>query len=499
MNAFSRRGACPALSAPMRTGDGLLVRLNPMTGGLSPKSLVGLGESALRHGNGVIEVTARGSLQVRGLTPTSARLLAMEVDALGIAVRTGVPVEIGPLAGLDPEEVADPRPLAERIRAAIEEAGLAKRLGPKVSVVVDGGGRVTMDAVTADVRLAAIRTDAGVRWLLAVAGDSENAALLVTVEKDAARDIAVAILRMVAEKGREAHARDLTARQMKSLASWHSFAPPSVLPDISPTRGEIGSFAGGSPSATLAIGESGDRGAISPQVGEMPSGGKEGRTEGGAVERLPVPASFPIGIFNLTDDIALGIGLPFGSMPAQKLIGLTQHALTLGVTEIRLAPNRALLFLGLSPTACRSLQQAAAALGFVTDPADPRTKIAACPGAPACASGRIATRDIAETIAAENRDLLDSTLTLHISGCAKGCAHPGRAALTLVGGDNGAGLVVDGTAKALPAGYRPGYDAARAVGRIAAAIRDARLRGETTAACLTRLGAAGVTELYRQE
>ncbi|TIS40736.1 precorrin-3B synthase [Mesorhizobium sp.] len=451
MNAFSRRGACPALSAPMQTGDGRLVRLNPVAGGLSPKSLIGLGESALRHGNGIMEVTARGSLQIRGLTPGSARLLAAEVDALGIAVRTGVPVETGPLAGLDPEEVADPRPLAEQIRAAIDDSGLAQRLGPKVSVIVDGGGRLKMDAVTADVRLATMRTDAGTQWQVAVAGDGQTATLLVMVDEDAARNIAVAILRMVAEKGREAHARDLTERQLRSLASWHLFAPPS------------------------------------------------GRTEGGAVERLPVPASFPIGVFDLTDGIALGIGLPFGSIPAQKLIELTQRAFTLGATEIRLAPGRALVFIGLSPTACRSLQQTAATLGFVTDAADPRTRIAACPGAPACASGRIATRDIAETIAAENRDILDSSLTLHISGCAKGCAHPGPAALTLVGGENGAGLVVDGTAKALPAGYRPGYDAARGVDRVAAAIRRTRFRGETAAACLTRLGAAGVAELYRQE
>ncbi|TIL95715.1 MAG: precorrin-3B synthase [Mesorhizobium sp.] len=494
MNAFSRRGACPALSAPMQTGDGLLVRLNPVAGGLSPKSLIGLSESALRHGNGIMEVTARSSLQIRGLTSASARLLAMEVDALGIAVRTGVPVETGPLAGLDPQEIADPRPLAERIRAAIAEAGLAQRLGPKVSVIVDGGGRLGMDVVTADVRLAATRTNAGIRWQVSVAGDGQNAKPLATVGDDAARDIAIAMLRMVAEKGRDAHARDLTARQLTSLASWHSFAPPSVLPDISPTRGEIAPWSPLPPIATGAKGEPAAKLPISPQVGEM-----SGRTEGGAVERLPVPARFPIGIFDLTDGIALGIGLPFGSMPAEKIIALTQYALTLGAAEIRLAPQRALLFIGLSPTACHSLQQAATALGFVTDAADPRTRIAACPGAPACASGRIATRDIAETIAAENRDLLDASVTLHISGCAKGCAHPGPAALTLVGGDNGAGLVVDGTAKALPAGYRPGYDTARGVGRIAAAIREARFRGETTAACLTRLGAAGVTELYRQE
>ncbi|RWK98020.1 MAG: precorrin-3B synthase, partial [Mesorhizobium sp.] len=300
-------------------------------------------------------------------------------------------------------------------------------------------------------------------------------------------------LRMVAEKGREAHARDLTARQLASLASWRSMAPPSVLPDISPTWGEIALSSSVSPMSKVEESEPAAKLPISPPVGEM-----SGRTEGGAVKRPPVPARFPISIFNLTEGTALGIGLPFGSIPAQKLIDLTQHALTLGATEIRLAPHRALLFIGLSPTACHSLQQTATTLGFVTDAADPRTKIAACPGAPACASGRIATRDIAESIAAENRDLLDA-VTLHISGCAKGCAHPGRAALTLVGGDNGAGLVVDGTAKALPAGYRPGYDAARGVGRIAAAIREARFRGETTAACLTRLGAVGVTELYRQE
>ncbi|MER9879828.1 precorrin-3B synthase [Mesorhizobium sp. M0118] len=489
MNAFSRRGACPALSAPMQTGDGLLVRLNPVAGGLLPKSLIGLCESALRHGNGIMEVTARGSLQIRGLTPASARLLAMEVDALGIAVRTGVPVETGPLAGLDPEEIADPRPLAERIRAAIEDAGVTQRLGPKVSVIVDSGGQLTMDAVTADVRLVAMRTGARTQWQVAVAGDGQTAMPLVMAEEDAACDIAVAILRMVAEKGRDAHARDLTERQLRSLASWRSFAPPSVLPDISPSRGEIGNSTAGSPSATLGIGETSNESAISPLEGEM-----SGRTEGGAKERQP------IGVFDLAAAaIVLGIGLPFGSIPAQELIDLTQYALTLGATEIRLAPGRALLLLGLSPAACLSLQKTAATVGFVTDAADPRTKIAACPGAPACASGRIATRDIAETIAVENRDILDSSLTLHISGCAKGCAHPGPAVLTLVGGENGAGLVVDGTAKALPAGYRPGYEAAHGIGRIAAAIRSARHPGETAAACLVRLGAAGITEIYRQE
>ncbi|MBZ9858230.1 precorrin-3B synthase [Mesorhizobium sp. CA12] len=489
MNAFSRRGACPALSAPMQTGDGLLVRLNPVAGGLAPKSLIELGESALRHGNGIMEVTARGSLQIRGLTAESARLLADEVDALGIAVRSGVPVETGPLAGIDPEEIVDPRPLAERISAAIEEAGLTTRLGPKVSVVVDGGGQLTMDAVTGDVRLKAVQAAAGIWWSVSIAGDGRSAKPLAAVDADAGRDITVAALRMVSEKGREAHTRDLSERQLASLASWHSFAPPSVLPDISPSRGEIGSSRAGSPLSALDIGESRGDKAISPLEGEM-----SGRTERGAQERQP--ARSPIGLFNLGNNTALGIALPYGSMPAQNLIDLATQAANLGASAIRLAPGRALLFLGLSAPC--TLQSSAAALGFVTDPADPRTRIAACPGTPACASGRIATRAIAETIAKESADLLDASLSLHISGCAKGCAHPGTAALTLVGDENGAGLVVDGTAKALPAAYRPGYDAASGVAGILAAIRDGRHQGETAAACLKRLGAAGIAELYRR-
>ena len=262
MNAFSRRGACPALSAPMQTGDGLLVRLNPVAGGLPPKLLIGLAESALKRGNGIMEVTARGSLQIRGLTAASAALLAAEVDALGIVVRTGVPVETGPLAGIDPQEVTDPRALAERIRMAVEDARLTQRLGPKVSVVVDGGGQLTMDGVTADVRLKAVRAGDGVVWAVSIGGDGRSTKPVVTADADAARDIAVAALRMVAEKGREAHARDLSERQLASLRGWHSVPPPSGLPAISPARGEIGSssvgprFATSAPGATSAIGES---------------------------------------------------------------------------------------------------------------------------------------------------------------------------------------------------------------------------------------------------
>ncbi|WP_027153152.1 ABC transporter ATP-binding protein [Mesorhizobium sp. WSM2561] len=83
--------------------------------------------------------------------------------------------------------------------------------------------------------------------------------------------------------------------KLPNLRSPHSFAPPSVLPDISPTRGEIGSSVAGTPPAALEIGESGNDSAISPLEGEM-----SGRTEGGLTERKPLksaakPSHTPLG------------------------------------------------------------------------------------------------------------------------------------------------------------------------------------------------------------
>ena len=414
---FTRRGACPALSAPMQTGDGLLVRLNPVAGGLSPNALIGLCKAASAHGNGIMEVTARGSLQIRGLTQASTQLLAAEVDALGIAVRTGVPVATGALAGLDPDEIADPTPLAERIRAAIAAAGLDGKLGPKVSVIVDGGGRSCLDEVAADVRLTARRAGLETHWQVALAGDARTASLLAAGDEQHALETTISILSTIAALGPTARARDL------------------------------------SPSAKLPI---------SPPVGEM-----AGRPEGGA------RAKTLLGVFPLADArTALGIALPFGHADAGELVAFAEHAASLGVEDIRLAPRRTILSLCPTVEAAETLQDTARTLGFVVSPTDPRTAISACPGSPACASGHIAARQLAAAVAPDLADLLDSSRHLHISGCAKGCAHPGKAALTLVGSEIGAGIVVDGTARDMPLAYTAPEGARDGLARLAEALRD---------------------------
>ena len=109
-----RRGVCPGLSQPLSTGDGLLVRITP-AGTIALDAFAALCAAARAHGNGIIEVTARGSIQVRGLSTQSAPRFADAIAALGIAADS-VPIVCNPLAGLDAAESFDPSAFAAALR-----------------------------------------------------------------------------------------------------------------------------------------------------------------------------------------------------------------------------------------------------------------------------------------------------------------------------------------------------------------------------------------------
>ena len=44
----------------------------------------------------------------------------------------------------------------------------------------------------------------------------------------------------------------------------------------------------------------------------------------------------------------------------------------------------------------------------------------------------------------------DGAATIHVSGCRKGCAHPGTAALTIVGTERGCGIIANGSVRDRP-------------------------------------------------
>ena len=124
------RGWCPTVHAPMPSGDGLLVRVKPLGGRLPAPALAALAQAAARYGNGVVELTSRGNLQIRGVHAPAAFAAAMV--AAGLA---------------DPDPAREARrnvtalPGSDEALVADAEAVLSETPGlqPKVGVTVDGG------------------------------------------------------------------------------------------------------------------------------------------------------------------------------------------------------------------------------------------------------------------------------------------------------------------------------------------------------------------------
>jgi precorrin-3B synthase len=71
-------------------------------------------------------------------------------------------------------------------------------------------------------------------------------------------------------------------------------------------------------------------------------------------------------------------------------------------------------------------------LQLITDARDPRLAMDVCPGAPACPNASTETRRDAQRLVDTLQDSLAAFPSFHISGCEKGCARRGAAALTLV-------------------------------------------------------------------
>lgn len=131
------------------------------------------------------------------------------------------------------------------------------------------------------------------------------------------------------------------------------------------------------------------------------------------------------------------VGLAFGQMQARTLAALAQHG------PIRLTPWRMLLLenpRNLPPTLP----------DLILHPG-PLLHVDACTGAPGCPQALQETRDLARRLATQ----VPPGRHLHVSGCAKGCAHPGPADVTLVATQAGFDVIRHGSARDRAQGHMP--------------------------------------------
>ncbi|MEF0941542.1 precorrin-3B synthase [Rhizobium sp. BR 362] len=436
------RGACPSLSAPMITGDGLLVRLRPTTPGLTIGQFRALAQAAERHGNGLIEITARGNLQLRGMTAENMAGLAEDIAHADIIPETGVTIEVPPLSGLDPLEIADARELAALLREQIAALDPQPELAPKLAIIIDAGGRLNLDAITADIRLRAARiAENSTMWVLAIGGTAQTAKALASLSTGQSIPAIIELLKALALLGPRARGRDLDVASLRKQYQ---------SPDVS----------------ALSMADQ----YVSP-TGIHPLG---------------------------SDRLALGLRPSFGQIHARDLLRFLAVAEDAGASEIRAAPEHAILVLGLDAKAAKAVQLAAANYGFRTRPDDPSNHLEVCAGAGACASAFYPTKAAAADLLELVPELLDGSLTIHLSGCRKGCAHPGNSALTIVGAPMGYGVVVNGSASSEPVAYIGKEELKSALAEMNRLVRNNKVAGESTKECLTRLGTDAIVTALRQ-
>jgi precorrin-3B synthase len=142
--------------------------------------------------------------------------------------------------------------------------------------------------------------------------------------------------------------------------------------------------------------------------------------------------------------VALGVGLPFGHSDAEALQRLLDAARSACASGLRTAPGRALLVLGLLANKAQSFAAEAASFGFIVEADDPRRRVIACAGAPICAAGEIPARAMAPAIARALSATPRAAGLVHVSGCAKGCAHPAAAPVAIFGRAGACDLFIDG-------------------------------------------------------
>lgn len=366
MSAVAIKGWCPGALRPMQSGDGLVVRIRPRGGRLDATQAAGIAELAGRYGNGLIDLTSRANLQIRGVSERDyfslidglAELGLLDADPETEARRNIVVMPFW----VDGDETSS---LAAELEERLAESSLV--LPTKFGFAIDDGSERVLARASADIR----------------------------IERDLAGGL---LVRADGARFGRSVGRGEAVSTTLAVAEWFV---ASGGPDGERKRMAAHLAAGASVSDSL-----------------------RGDAEPAQASADPAPGLNAIGAM---------VGVAFGQLPYQTLSRLASDA-----RALRITPWRMLLLEGL-----REMPRDA---DLITHPGDPALRVIACSGAPRCGEAFADTRALASALAPH----IPADARLHVSGCAKGCAHSGSAEITLVAARDGFDLIRNGSTRDAP-------------------------------------------------
>jgi precorrin-3B synthase len=383
-----RADACPGALQTHAAADGALARVRVPGGLLTGGQLRALAAAARDLGDGALELTSRGNVQLRGLTSGTEARLGDRLAAAGLLpsatherVRNVLASALTGRAGGH----VDVRPWVRALDAALcADPALAALPGRYLATLDDGrgdvaglGGDVGLLALSpAEVALTLAGVDSGLRT---APGDAVALALAATRAFLDERDAQASIAWRLGELD------DGPQRVARRVAT--------TSPD------EWG--AGGLPE------EGGQRpdAAGGPHLGAVSSGGRQSHGPvGSAVQR--------------DGRVALIAVVPLGRLTADQAELLARVA-----DEVQLTPWRSVVVPDLAEDAVDDAAVALHRTGMVFDEASPWTRVTACAGRPGCAKSLADVRaDAARAVAAGT--LPADGARQHWAGCERRCGRP---------------------------------------------------------------------------
>lgn len=235
MSGFLVKGWCPDAWRPMAAGDGLLLRVKPRLGRLTRTQLLGLCDAACAFGNGLMDMTRRANLQLRGVSPKSWPALLDRLVALGLVDEDAMAEKrCNVLVAPDWRADDDTHRIAAELLTRLNEL---PDLPGKVGFAIDAGPAPALSGAAGDFRIE--RGDGG-GLILRADGRPLGAPVAVGREVDAL----IALARWFASSGGLAAGR--MARHQACLPDWASgdLAPVPPVPPIAPGPHELGTAFG---------------------------------------------------------------------------------------------------------------------------------------------------------------------------------------------------------------------------------------------------------------
>ncbi len=371
--ARGRGDACPGALRLHSAEDGSLARVRVPGGQLTAPQANALGLAAAELGDGNLEFTSRGNVQIRGLAANSGTELGARLHAADLLpslahdrVRN---IVASPLSGLDGRGHLDVSAWAREVDALLCSSRDLVELSGRFLIGLDDG-RGDIASLRADVTVIAC-PDGNARLRLA---DIDTAVSVPAAEAShLAVDAAAAFLEVRAELGSDA---------------WRV----AELPE----------------SAQLIVEKLGSKGKAAASAGDP-------------VRPNPTPPQLGL-VHGPEGRSFLSVQSRLGRVTAAQWGAITELAAG-AAGSLRITPWRGIVVPHIRPSEAVAALSALDSAGFLTTAASPWAGATACTGRPGCARSLTDVRgDATAALSAAPPGV--AGLPVHWSGCERRCGHP---------------------------------------------------------------------------